>query len=205
MEKTAFLTLLSDLYERYNPSNKKDIETISQKYVGQELDATYSFLVKYNYPKHPKYDPTLNDLNTIKQLLKDYVEGKRPLLQDGIPKPTIEEQIKNTIVKETESKINNTTEQLQQEVFKFKSELQEEANKILSSLKPVSHGEVKLNILYTDSELNLSKEINNFNVGTRFLIKDVNNKLIGLEIKDVFYDFTSIEGSYIKEITIDKA
>ena len=39
MEQKVFEILLNDLYDKYNPSNKKEIDNIIKKYVGQELDA----------------------------------------------------------------------------------------------------------------------------------------------------------------------
>ena len=204
MEKNAFLILLDDLYTKYTPNNKKDIEHIAQKYLGQELDAIYSFLVKYNYPKHPQYNPALNDVSVMKHLLKDYSEGNRTINNDS--QPSIEERIKSTVVKETESKFVNTTEQLQQEISKFKIELKNEVNDVLNNLKQIdsNNGVIKLNLLYTESELKLTKAIENFNIGTRYLIKDSSNKIVALEIKDVFYDFITNEDRFVKEITIDK-
>ena len=192
MEQNTFKNLLIDLYERYNPSNLKEVDNIVQKYVGQELDAIYYFLVKYNYSKHPNYDPNLNSLNNIKGLLKDYNEGKNTLKS---PKqPSIEEQIDK--VKESTGEVNKISKSLMDEVKKLKEEL-------YNKNEP-SNIQYKLNILCDDKELNLPKEINEFSIGSRFLIKDQDGKFIALEIKDIFYDFISIEGGFIKEITIDK-
>lgn len=207
MEQKIFEILLNDLYDRYNPSNKKEIENIIKKYIGQELDAVYYFLTKYNYPKHPNYDPNFSDMNNIKQLFKDYVEGQRTLTKEN-QKISVEEQIKTNIVKETETKLQSTTEQLSEEMNRqieysinsLKSELQQEFFKKQEQKDKI---EIKLNILYSDSELIIPQEINDFGIGTRFLIKDANGKLIALEIKDIFYDFISND-SFVKEITIDK-
>lgn len=67
-----------------------------------------------------------------------------------------------------------------------------------------SNIEVKLNILWTGSEIILPKEVANFTKDTRFVCQDIKGELIGLEVKDVFWDFVSSPGKCIKDITIDK-
>jgi len=64
--------------------------------------------------------------------------------------------------------------------------------------------ELRLNIDFENSDLELPKEINSMPPGTRFLILDSNNKMCALEIKDVFYDYISYPDKCIKEITIEK-
>ena len=50
MTKENFEVLLSDLYDIYNPGKKTDISNILEKYNGQEYEAVYQLLFKYNYP-----------------------------------------------------------------------------------------------------------------------------------------------------------
>lgn len=210
MEPKVFEILLNDLYDKYNPTNKKEIENITKKYIGQELDAVYYFLTKYNYPKHPNYDPNLSDMNNIRQLFKEYLDGNRSLTK-GNHKISIEEQLKSNIVKETETKLQNTTEQLSREINRhiqgMKNEI--EALRLILKEKTINQPEnktsfeIKLNILYSESELILPKEIDDFSIGTRFLVRDTAGKLIALEVKDIFYDFISTD-SFVKEITIDR-
>lgn len=210
MEQKAFETLLNDLYDIYNPSNKKDIDGISKKYVGQELDAVYYFLTKYNYAKHPNYDSKLSEMNGIKKLIQDYASGNRTLTGEKI---SIEEQIKNTVVRETNEKLSTTTEQITSELQKVLKQTQEEIynlkKQITDNVESIKSSQpknitIKLNLLYTESELILPSEINDFSIGTRFLVKDSSGKLIALEVKNIFCDFISNDnGEIIKEITID--
>lgn len=65
--------------------------------------------------------------------------------------------------------------------------------------------QLKLNLNYTDSDLELPKEINEMAVGSRFLVYDSKKKIIALEIKDIIYDFISYEEVFTKDIMIDKA
>ncbi len=201
MENNTFELLLTDLYDRYNPENKKEIPNIIKKYVGQELDAVYLFLTKYNYSKHKNYDASLNDLNKVKNLLLEYNSGNCSLTAEKTEKPSIEETIKNNV----EEKISNTAENLNEtlitEINKFKKEFSSLINK-----QPTKEDdfEIKLNILYTEHEFKIPSAIKDFSIGTRFLIKGSNGNLIAMEVKNVFCDFISLEnGRYIKEITID--
>lgn len=220
MEKQVFELLLNDLYDRYNPSNKKEIPNILSKYVAQELDAVYYFLTKYNYPKHPNYDPKLSGLESIKFLIKNYMDGVRSLTINTPGQS--KEQVIEKKLEEASNQIKSTTEQVNEQIKSklenissdFKNTKEELKNEVAiwfqqfvenaeSKNKPESH-EVKLNILYTEEDVKLPKEICEFQVGARFLVSDSNGKLVALEVKDVFYDFVSNENGYIKEITIDK-
>lgn len=220
MEKQVFELLLNDLYDRYNPGNKKEIPNILSKYVAQELDAVYYFLTKYNYPKHPNYDPKLSGLDSIKLLIKNYMDGTRSLTINSTS-PSKEQVIEKKI-EEASNQIKQTTEQVNEQIKsklenfdsdfkKTKDELKAEMGmwfqrfqkEVEFTNKPEQH-EVKLNILYTEQDVKLPKEISEFQVGARFLVSDSNGKLVALEVKDVFYDFVSNESGYVKEITIDK-
>lgn len=197
MENNTFEMLLGDLYDKYNPDNKKEIPNIVKKYIGQELDAVYLFLTKYNYSKHPNYDSKLNELNNVKNLLVEYNSGNRILTKTNEPLPSIEEKVNKTISHTAE----NLNDSLKKAITEFKEEFL-----INIKNKPVpeeDNVEIKLNLLYTDSELQIPKEIKDCSIGTRLLLKDVDGKLIALEIKNVFCDFITLEeGKYIKEITI---
>lgn len=201
MENNTFELLLTDLYDKYNPENKKEIPNIINKYVGQELDAVYLFLTKYNYSKHKNYDANLNDLNKVKNLLLEYNAGKRSLNESKAEEPSIEETIKKNV----ENKISNTAENLNETLKKALNQFKEEFSSQIP--KPVAKEddcEIKLNILYTESEFKIPTAIKDFSIGTRFLIKGSDGKLLAMEVKNVFCDFISLaDGKYIKEITID--
>ena len=48
MENKDFENLLSDLYNLYNPSKKKEVERIINTYDGREYDAVKTILIIYN-------------------------------------------------------------------------------------------------------------------------------------------------------------
>ncbi len=201
MENHTFELLLKDLYDKYNPENKKEIPNIINKYVGQELDAVYLFLTKYNYSKHKNYDANLNDLNKVKNLLIEYNSGKRSLIESKAEELSIEETIKNNVEKKISNTAENLNETLIAEIDKFKKEF---STLITKQSTKEDDFEIKLNILYTEHEFKIPSAIKDFSIGTRFLIKGSNGNLIAMEVKNVFCDFISLDnGRYIKEITID--
>lgn len=65
--------------------------------------------------------------------------------------------------------------------------------------------QLKFNFNNTETDLQIPKEVNDMAVGSRFLVRDANKKMICLEIKDIMYDFVSMPDTFIKEIIIDKA
>jgi hypothetical protein len=102
MNKEHFTILLEDLYQRYNHTKITEVPVIVEKYNGQEFDAIKTFYFKYNFKSHPNYDPKAGSDAFIRNLITEYSEGKRPIIE--IKK---EES-------ETEREINLLTQQLKE-------------------------------------------------------------------------------------------
>jgi len=214
MDSKSFEILLTDLYDRYNPGKKSDIPEMLNKYLGQEFDAVYHILLKYNYPKNPMYDADFNNPQYVKTLISRYVAGERIILE----KKKVTEQDKlNQKVEEANKQIKTIAEQTSEAVDKRIAELNTymqqkkmEIDSLMENFKALSvpaenpNEEVKLNILFTDVALKLPSDISKMAVGTRILVMDMDNRPHGIEIKDIVCDYISFPGKCIKEITIDK-
>jgi len=228
MTRESFERLLTDLYDIYQPSKKGDIAPLLDKYNGQEFDAVYHLLFKYNYPKSEHYNPNIGTPASIRQLIDKYSAGE-PVLSAAKPTPIDQQEIIHKKVQEANEQIKNTVNetagQVQniadekikeldthiskrlQEFLKLKEELGImifEASKAKVKVEDDSNIEVKINILWNEKELVIPKSIKNMCIGTRFLVFDVDNKFHGLEVKDITEDYISSPGKCIKEITIDK-
>ncbi len=126
-------------------------------------------------------------------------------------------------IKSIENIISDKEKQLQEMIDKMESIIQEKVQKIedninkigkeslevLSSHSPIKeesdeHIELKINLDYEESDIELPKEIKTMAAGTRFLILDQNKKFTAFEIKDIFCDYVSVPGKCIKEINIQK-
>ena len=66
------------------------------------------------------------------------------------------------------------------------------------------HIELKINLDYTETDIELPKEVHTMAVGTRFLMLDQQKKIIAFEIKDIFCDYVTIPDKCIKEINIQR-
>ena len=250
MDKKSFKTLLTDLYNIYNPKKIGEADHLSEKYNGQEFDAIKTFYFKYNFRANAKYDPKAGTDKHVKYLIDKYSTGERVLLKDGaateinVENITFDKKVEEAniqlqdITDKNKESIDNYLNEKSKELDKYFIEKNEEIKKqnkeienlvsenfkiINEKLKelniPLSERELKIkeqndmeervelkmNLDFDSSDVELPKELNTMPSGSRFLILDSNQKMCALEIKDIFYDYVSFPGKCIKEITIEKA
>jgi hypothetical protein len=237
MTRDSFEILLNDLYDIYNSSKKSDIPSILDKYNGQEYDAIYQLLFKYNYPRNPIYNPDVTSPKFIKLLIDTYSGGRRILKDEdfliknynqnlkfeGLVEAKVSD-VKDQITKDfdvkLDDKLNATIEKYNFKINEIQNEfdkkieqigkfLEDYKNKIPELLKSSSKDdndniEIKLNILWTEHEINIPSNLKYCTAGDRIITTDNNGNVIGLEIKDIYWDCVSIPNKIIKEITIDK-
>lgn len=237
MTRDSFEILLNDLYDIYNSSKKSDIPNILDKYNGQEYDAVYQLLFKYNYPRNPIYNPEITSTKFIKLLIETYSAGKRLLKDEDFLIKNYNQNIKfeglvekkvsnvkeeitkdfdgkidgklNDIIEKYNSKIDDIQKSFEQKLLNinnFVENYKKEIPEILkNSTKEESDSiEIKLNILWTEHEINIPSNLKYCNAGDRIITTDNNGNIIGLEIKDIYWDCVSVPDKIIKEITIDK-
>jgi len=66
------------------------------------------------------------------------------------------------------------------------------------------HIELKINLDFEETDIELPKEVHNMASGTRFLITGPGGKLLAFEIKDIFCDYVTVPGKCIKEVNIQR-
>lgn len=237
MTRESFEILLSDLYDIYNPSKKSDVISILDKYNGQEYDAVYQLLFKYNYPRNALYNPEITTPKFIKLLIDTYSSGRR-LLKDedfliknynqnikfeGLVEKkvsNVKEEITKDFDEKIEERLNSVIEKYNNKISTIQNEfdsklknisefIEDYQNKIPELLKNNTKDdsdsiEIKLNILWTEHEINIPSNLKYCTAGDRIITTDNNGNIIGLEIKDIYWDCVSIPNKIIKEITIDK-
>jgi len=237
MTRESFEILLSDLYDIYNPSKKNDVISILDKYNGQEYDAVYQLLFKYNYPRNPLYNPEITTPKFIKLLIDTYSSGRRLLkdedfliknynqnikfeglvekkvsnVREEITKDfdeKIEERL-NSVIEKYNNKISNIQNEFDNKLKNISEFIEDYKNKIPELIKNTPKDdadsiEIKLNILWTEHEINIPANLKYCNAGDRIITTDNNGNIIGLEIKDIYWDCVSLPNKIIKEITIDK-
>lgn len=237
MTREHFETLLSDLYDIYNPGKKGDVPGLLDKYNGQEFDAVYQLLFKYNYPRNPLYNPELTSPKFVKLLIDSYSSERRILKEkdfllrnynqnvkfEGMVEEKVS-SVKTEITKDLQGKINENMESIVtayesriaslQKAFEEKIRFMEEAvnsyqSQIPEMLKNAAPAdpeniEIKLNILWSEHEINIPSNLKYCAAGDRVITTDNNGNVIGLEIKDIYWDCVSVPGKLVKEVTIDK-
>lgn len=237
MRQEHFEILLEDLYDIYNPDKKSDIPGLISKYNGQEFDAVYQILFKYNYPRNPLYNPDITSPKFVKTLIDSYTADKRILKDkdflvknynqnvkfEGIVEEKVS-SVKSEITKDLQNKMAENLDSLvssyESRIETLQSELEEKMTNIEEKMKsyhsqipdiikiasPVDSDniEIKLNILWTEHEINIPSNLKYCAAGDRIITTDLNGSVIGLEIKDIYWDCVSVPGKIIKEVTIDK-
>lgn len=232
MEKDIFKNLLTDLYNIYNPANIQYVDDLVERYNRLEFDALKNVFIKYNRKSAPYYDPSIGTDEYILNLIKEYEAGLRSLenviLQDRVvEKPEVveknevlenlkgiqeaQQEIKKEVTGEVDKKIQSIEKSFSEKEDAFKKQLEaiyKDFEKKLSTLKE-SNDDVTIRIFsaYSNSELDLpnKKIIAGLGKGSRLIIKDKDEKTIGMEIVDITYDgISDIDGKPLVEIFLEK-
>ena len=215
MDRNSFNNLLEDLYDMYNPAKKGDIPSLLEKYNGEEFDAVYHLLLKYNYARSENYIAKLNTPETIRSLIKKYSDGERSLKKLSVKEDQVSsEQI---IQEKAQQAINQVKQESQDEVRRtidqVKSEYDQKVNDLLSQIKgstgqqdTESNTEIYIEIMFDNSELKIivPNEVGTMAVGTRLVVQDISKKFHGLEVIDVLEDFASFENKRIRTVSVNK-
>lgn len=225
MKKEDFTTLLSDLYQAYNPDYVQYIPQLVEKYTRMEFSAIEMVVLKYNRKSASFYDPQ-KDTDAYKHfLIKEYSEGRRPLKDFKVQNDsnTNKEEIENKIAAERQKfqdDINQTIDGLkkefsgkEQDLIKAYENKIKELNETISKVQPTKQSmyddiDIKIISNYTENEVKLpnKESLIGMGVGARIVTttKD-GSKMIGLKIIDIMYDCVSdFNGKPIIEIIVDK-
>jgi hypothetical protein len=129
-----------------------------------------------------------------------------------------DEKIKSLdlIIEDKEKKLEDMIKKMdimiQEKALKIEErikQISEESLELLSSNKNAQketdeHIDLKINLDYSETDIQLPKEVNTMAAGTRFLMLGQDNKMLAFEIKDIFCDYVTIPGKCIKEINIQR-
>lgn len=237
MTREHFESLLGDLYDIYNPGKKSDVSGLLDKYNGQEFDAVYQLLFKYNYPRSPLYNPELTSPKFVKLLIDSYSSDRRILKEkdfllknynqnvkfEGMVEEKVS-SVKSEITKDLQGKMAESVDSListyEQKIESLQNALEDKMRKMEETVKAYQDQipdmlksaapadpeniEIKLNVLWTEHEINIPSNLKYCTAGDRVITTDNNGSVIGLEIKDIYWDCVSVPGKLVKEVTIDK-
>ena len=225
MKKEDFSTLLTDLYQAYNPDYIQYIPQLVEKYSRMEHSAVEMVLLKYNRRTASYYDPKKDTDEYRNFLIKEYSEGKRPLKDFKVQNELNirKEEAESKFAEESkkfQENVSQTIESLKTEFSGKEKELIgayeakiKELNERIASVQPVKQGayddiDIKIISNYTEHEVKLpNKEaLVGMGVGARIVTSTKDgSKMIGLRVTDILYDCVSdFNGKPIIEIIVDK-
>jgi hypothetical protein len=225
MKKEDFSTLLTDLYQAYNPEYVQYIPQLVEKYSSMEFSAIDMVLLKYNRKSASYYDAKKDTDEYKHYLIKEYSSGKRPLKDFKVQNETNlkKEEAENRFVEESkkfQENVSQTIESLKTEFSGKEKDLIsayedkiKELNDRIASVQPTKQGvyddvDIKIISNYTETEFKLpNKEaLAGLGVGARIVTSTPDgSKMIGLKIIDIMYDCVSdFNGKPIIEIIVDK-
>lgn len=225
MKKEDFNTLLSDLYQAYNPEYIQYVPQLVEKYSRMEHSAVEMVLLKYNRKSASYYDPKKDTDEYRNFLIKEYSDGKRPLKDFKVQSELNirKEESENRFMEESkkfQENVSQTIENLKSEFSGKEKELIDayeakirELNDRIASVQPIKQGlyddiDIKIISNYTENEVKLpNKEaLIGMGVGARIVTSSKDgSKMIGLKVVDIMYDCVSnFNGKPIIEIIVDK-
>lgn len=120
MNNEHFNSLLKDLYDIYNPSKKKDVESLVNRYNGKEFDAIKTIIIRYNFKGHSGYDENANRDEYVTYLINEYSKGKRPISKENR-------------LKQNQNKISEEQKRAEEEKLKKEQEIKKEKEVLLSA------------------------------------------------------------------------
>lgn len=232
MEKNNFKNLLSDLYKIYNPANLQYIDELVERYARMEFDALKNVFLKYNRKSATYYDAEVGTDQYIFNLIKEYDSGLRSLenivlnTQPQEPQETIQQktilegfkkiqdeqkEAKKEVTEEVEKKLQDIEKSFSEKEATFKKALEEIYNDFEKKLTTLQqdNDDVTIRIFstYSNAELDLpnKKIIAGLGKGSRLILKDKDNKTVGMEIVDITYDgISDVDGKPLVEIFLEK-
>ena len=211
MTTENFTQLLNDLYDKYIHTRKSDVAHIVENFKGEEFNAIKTFFFKYNYRSHPKFDKNAGSDEYIKNLIHLYEKGER--VTEIVPEaPVIEETELSKLQKESvkiTTLINNFSidysKKMEELSLMTKSEpVIIEKPIVQEEKKSNTHIELRINMDFEASDIEIPKDIDNMPAGSRFLIMGQDGKPHAFEILEVFYDYVSMKDKCIKEVSIKR-
>ncbi len=196
MKKELFKPLIEDLYSIYNPNHLQYADFITEKYHLMPSEAVKIAFTKYNSVNSPYYDPQKNTEEYINNLIAEYDKGNRTLQKIDLlneKQKSLEKSKKEEEEKQSEKGKEN--EALKKEIEELKKGLVNDyIIDIQSNIDP--------SFILPDNRI-----IASLGIGSRIVASDKDGKIIGLIIKDVLFDNTTIEfmGKPSLMIVIEKA
>jgi len=192
--------------ELYDPSKNEDsyiIGLVREYEKGNRILQGIDFkaeILKKKLEDQQKFDEQQKQTIQVKE---DNLKDISNKIQEE-SKSEIEKQYKE-LLRYLEEKNQKTEDEIKKQVDEFLEDITNKNKEFLESINENSI--IRITSNYTDSGLKLpnKKMLAGMGIGTRLVVFDENNKMVGLEIKDIVIDCISdVDGKPIIEIILDK-
>lgn len=202
MKKEKFKLLLEDLYGLYNKEHLRYVDSLVDKYHDTPYTAIDMIFLKYNHHSFSHYDPNRSTEEYKLNLIKEYSNGNRPLLDINLVLDS-----KNHKEKEVEA--IELPKKIESEVNGFKEYFDQRLSEISSK---INDDDIEYTIIVNNNDregepiLPNKRHIASLGVGARMVLSLQEDKgIAGYIIKDIIYDSISIPEKYSITIFIERS
>jgi len=212
MNKDRFKELLEDLYTVYNPAHLQYLQFLTDKYFQMPSEAIEMTFTKYNSPNVSHHDPNKNTQEYRNMIISEYEKGNRVLKNADIVgdaqktyelveaerkrQNEEEEKIRQEKERQRENEIKQEKDQLKkelEEIKKLKKDISEHKPNVIEVTKePELEIDIQTNV---EGKINLPSAmiLSSMGIGSRFVTTTEDGKIVGLVVKDILLDNTTVE------------
>ena len=212
MNKDRFKELLEDLYTVYNPAHLQYLQFLTDKYFQMPSEAIEMTFTKYNSPNVSHHDPNKNTQEYRNMIISEYEKGNRVLKNADIVgdaqktyelveaerkrQNEEEEKIRQEKERQRENEIKQEKDQLKkelEEIKKLKKDISEHKPNVIEVTKePELEIDIQTNV---EGKINLPSAmiLSSMGIGSRFVTTTDDGKIVGLVVKDILLDNTTVE------------
>jgi len=198
MDKGKLKDLLTDLYEKYNPSHLTYVEELAENYKDSPYSAIDMILLKYNHKNLPNYDLNKSKEQYKIDLLKAYERGERPFQQTDLASDA----------QETIEPVQEQVEAKKQQVLLSEEKMTEIVANVVASAQKAADDSVEYTVTVEgageDVVLPGNRFLASMAINTRVILRAASGKIMGFTVKDVTYDFFTISSKTLVMIHLQK-
>ena len=186
---------IKSLIESYS-NGERTIKTLNSLTPEEESIRNISNITK-------QANTSIKEVSEIKkEELSKIIEENKKMFEDIIAE---KQKHFDDLIKRMDEVIKEKNAQIEENIKRIDLEsIQTIISSISDKKDNDEHIELKINLDYEETDIQLPKEINVMAAGTRFLIEGPNGKLLAFEIKDIFCDYVTAPGKCLKEINIQR-
>lgn len=225
MDKGALKNLLTDLYEKYNPSHLEYVDDLVERYSESPYMAIDTIFFKYNNPRLPHYDPEKSTDEFKLMLLREYESGNRVFKDMDIArdaqsvknhedeKRQKEEEEKRRVEQELLKRQQEIDSTIQKTSKEQRKELEESLQSTLREFEAKVQNIINENLQKEDIDYSVQvdykegvilpnkKHLAALGMNARIIAKgEESGKPVGLIIKDITYDCFSFDDKVMVQI-----